>query len=55
MFGLPPFYHKNQTLMFKLIKDGELKFPDRPESSKEARDFITQCLNRNKSHRLGSK
>lgn len=39
--------------MFKLIKDSELKFPERPEVSKEAKDFITKCLNRDKSQRLG--
>ena len=42
MYGLPPFYNKNQTIMFKLIKDGELRFPDRPETTKEAKDFITR-------------
>ena len=26
--------------MFKLIKDGELKFAEKPETSKEAKDFI---------------
>jgi serum/glucocorticoid-regulated kinase 2 len=26
MFGLPPFYNKSQSTMFKLIKEGELKF-----------------------------
>lgn len=30
--------------MFKLIKDGELRFPDRPETSKEAKDFITRVI-----------
>jgi serum/glucocorticoid-regulated kinase 2 len=30
MFSLPPFYNKNQSVMFKLIKEGELRFPDRP-------------------------
>jgi len=34
--------------MFKLIKEGELKFPERPETTKEAKDFITRCLNRNR-------
>lgn len=41
--------------MFKLIKDGELRFPERPEVSKESKDFITRSLNRDKSNRLGSK
>jgi len=48
MYGLPPFYNKNQSIMFKLIKEGELKFPERPETTKEAKDFITKCLNRNR-------
>jgi len=26
MFGLPPFYHKSQSVMFKLIKEGDVKF-----------------------------
>lgn len=30
--------------MFKLIKEGELKFPERPETSKEAKDFIMRVL-----------
>jgi hypothetical protein len=42
MYGLPPFYNKNQTIMFKLIKEGELRFPDRPETTKEAKDFISR-------------
>jgi hypothetical protein len=42
MYGLPPFYNKNQTIMFKLIKEGELRFPERPETSKEAKDFISR-------------
>ena len=44
MYGLPPFYNKNQTIMFKLIKEGELRFPERPETSKEAKDFISRVL-----------
>ena len=42
MYGLPPFYNKNQTIMFKLIKEGELRFPDRPETTPMAKDFITK-------------
>ena len=55
MYGLPPFYNKNQTTMFKLIKDGELKFPERPEVSPEGKDFISKLLNRDKNQRLGAK
>jgi len=32
--------------MFKLIKEGELKFPEKPDVSKEGKDFIVKCLNR---------
>jgi serum/glucocorticoid-regulated kinase 2 len=49
MYGLPPFYNKNQTIMFKLIKEGELRFPERPETSKEAKDFISRCLIRDRT------
>jgi len=27
MYGLPPFYNNNQSIMFKLIKEGKLTFP----------------------------
>lgn len=40
--------------MFKLIKDGELRFPEKPVISKEGQDFIMRCLNRDKSKRMGS-
>lgn len=42
MFGLPPFYNKQQTTMYKLIKEAELKFPEKPAVSPEAKDFITK-------------
>lgn len=41
--------------MFKLIKEGELKFPEKPAVSPEAKDFITKCLNRDRKLRLGAK
>lgn len=28
--------------MFKLIKEGELRFPERPETTKDAKDFISR-------------
>jgi len=40
--------------MFKLIKEGELKFNDKLPVSAEAKDFITKCLNRDASKRLGA-
>lgn len=34
MYGWPPFYNENQQIMFKLIVEGKLKFPDTPPVSK---------------------
>jgi serum/glucocorticoid-regulated kinase 2 len=33
MHGLPPFYNKSQSLMFKLIKEGEVKFSEKVKIS----------------------
>ncbi|EGR30805.1 protein kinase domain protein [Ichthyophthirius multifiliis] len=55
MFGLPPFYNKQQSVMFKLIKEGELRFPEKPAITNEAKDFIIKCLNRDRRQRLGAK
>lgn len=55
MYGLPPFYSKTQNDMFKLIQEGELKFNDKVDVSKEGKDFISKMLVRNPSNRLGSK
>lgn len=41
--------------MFKLIKEAELKFPEKPAVSPEAKDFISKCLNRDRRLRLGAK
>lgn len=30
--------------MFKLIKEGELRFAERPEVTKEGKDFIARVL-----------
>jgi serum/glucocorticoid-regulated kinase 2 len=40
MYGLPPFYNKNQNIMFKLVKEGDLKFPEKPDTSNDAKNFI---------------
>lgn len=55
MYGLPPFYSKTQNDMFKLIQEGELKFNDKVDVSKEGKDFISKMLIRNPGNRLGSK
>jgi len=35
--------------MFKLIKEGELRFPDRPETTPLAKDFISKLLVRDRT------
>jgi len=54
MFGIPPFYHQNQSTMYELIKDSKLKFPAIPEVSEEGKDFIRKLLVREPKKRLGS-
>lgn len=41
--------------MFKLIKEAELKFPEKPLISAEAKDFIAKCLIRDRVQRMGAK
>lgn len=36
--------------MFKLIKEGELKFPEKPKIAKEGEDFIRLVINFNKKY-----
>ena len=54
MHGLPPFYNKSQSLMFKLIKEGDLKFSEKTKISPQAQDFLTRVLVKNPKHRLGA-
>eukprot|EP00919_Chromeraceae_sp_WS-2016_P078582 GHVR01186244.1.p1 GENE.GHVR01186244.1~~GHVR01186244.1.p1 ORF type:complete len:139 (+),score=20.34 GHVR01186244.1:784-1200(+) len=53
MFGLPPFYNKAQSMMFKLIKDAEVKFSDKVNLSPEGKDFLLKILSKNPKQRLG--
>lgn len=43
MFGIPPFYNQNQMIMYDLIRECNLKFPQVPEISDEGKDFI-KCV-----------
>ena len=54
MHGLPPFYNKSQSLMFKLIKEGQLKFSEKVKLSPEAQDFLVKILTKNPKQRLGA-
>ena len=42
LYGIPPFYNQNQNMMFQLIKDSEVRFPQKPETSLEAKDIISK-------------
>ena len=55
LFGLPPFYHKSQSEMFRRIKNGEYRFSDKVKVSDEAKQFIVRLLDQNPKTRLGSK
>jgi serum/glucocorticoid-regulated kinase 2 len=54
MSGLPPFYNKSQSLMFKMIKEADIKFNEKVNYTAEAKDFITRILCKNPKQRLGS-
>ena len=44
MYGIPPFYNQNQNMMFQLIRDSEVRFPVKPETSPEAKDLILKVI-----------
>lgn len=54
MHGLPPFYNKSQSLMFKLIKEGDVKFSEKVKLTIEAQDFLLRLLKKNPKERLGA-
>jgi serum/glucocorticoid-regulated kinase 2 len=57
--GIPPFYHRNQNQMYVLIQQAPLRWPDPVKHgisvSKEAKDFITRLLEKDRKKRLGQK
>jgi serum/glucocorticoid-regulated kinase 2 len=53
LVGLPPFYDSNKTKMFRKILLNEPKFPS--HVNKDARDIITQLLEKDPHKRIGSK
>ena len=55
LYGLPPFYNTNQNLMFQLIRDSDVKFPSKPETSEDVKDLIMKLLNKDQKKRLGNK
>ena len=44
IFGIPPFYNNNHNIMFSLIKEKEVRFPNSYPISHEARDLILKLL-----------
>ena len=44
MYGIPPFYNQNQNMMFQLIRDSEVRFPVKPETSPESKDLIIKVF-----------
>ncbi len=53
VYGLPPFYSKNQSEMLDWIVKLEPTFPDMVNISDELRDLIKQLLQKDPSKRLG--
>jgi len=57
--GIPPFYHQNKKLMYKMILDKNPKYPDMEKHgiyvSADLQDLITKLLNKDMDLRLGSK
>ena len=54
LVGLPPFYNRDVQEMYQKILHSDLKFPDHIGISDEAKDLLTQLLERDPKKRLGS-
>jgi serine/threonine protein kinase len=52
LVGIPPYFSSNKDQMFKNIKSGPLRMPER--LSKDTKDFIIKLLNKNPAKRLGA-
>ena len=44
IYGIPPFYSKNQDTMFKNIQEAQVRFPKNPVTSDECKDLILKVL-----------
>ena len=47
LYGVPPFYSKTQVTMFELISKKEVRFPEQPKISDNAKDIIIKMLEKN--------
>lgn len=58
LIGIPPFYHKNKSTMYKMIAEKEPRFPDPKKHgigvSDDAEDLIRKLLSKDPKTRLGS-
>lgn len=52
LVGLPPFYNKNASKMYRAILSSEVGFP--PGTPEDAKDLITKLLEKDPAKRLGS-
>lgn len=52
LVGIPPYFSSNKEQMFKNIKSGPLRMPER--LSKDVKDLIIKLLNKNPTKRLGA-
>eukprot|EP00357_Protocruzia_adherens_P002555 CAMPEP_0115016588 /NCGR_PEP_ID=MMETSP0216-20121206/27543_1 /TAXON_ID=223996 /ORGANISM="Protocruzia adherens, Strain Boccale" /LENGTH=535 /DNA_ID=CAMNT_0002387107 /DNA_START=45 /DNA_END=1652 /DNA_ORIENTATION=- len=52
LLGIPPFYNKNNQVLYDLIRFAELKFPTKYKVSEPAQDLIRKLLNRNPEKRI---
>jgi serine/threonine protein kinase len=52
LVGIPPYFSSNKDQMFKNIKEGPLRMPER--LGKDTKDFIIKLLNKNPAKRLGA-
>lgn len=52
LVGIPPYFSSNKDQMFKNIKSGPLRMPER--LTKDTKDFIIKLLNKNPAKRLGA-
>jgi len=55
LFSIPPFYQKNQNMMYQAILYANLKYPKTSDITDECRDFLERLLDKRKDLRLGAK
>ena len=54
VFGVPPFYNKNQSVMLNWIVTIDPFFPKMIKISDNLKDLILQCLKKDPNERIGN-